>query len=123
MKRELILFIDESGDFGFKKGSSDFYFLTFVLHDQRNSITAQILRIQNYGCFHAGPLIRGEPPYENHAIRERQKLFASFSFFISSLPIFVHTFRWTKRDFERNVLKLERAMAKDFFAKLKERLP
>lgn len=113
MKRELSLFIDESGDFGFKKGSSDFYFLTFVIHDQRKGIAAQISRIQDCECFHAGPLIRGEAPYENLNLRERQKLFAIFSFFVSTLPIHMHTFRWLKKDYERNVLKLEKAMAKD----------
>ena len=113
MKRELSLFIDESGDFGFKKGASDFYFLTFVFHDQRKSIRMQIQRIQDYGCFHAGPLIRHEPPYENLDVRERWKIFMVFSSFVSSLPISIHTFFWSKKECEGSVFKLEATMARD----------
>lgn len=65
MKKELSLFIDESRDFRFKKGVSDFYFLTFVLHEQSKNISTQIERIRHVPCFHAGSLIRCEHPYES----------------------------------------------------------
>lgn len=39
-----------------------------------------------------------------------------FSSFVSSLPISIHTFFWSKKEREGNVFKLEAAMARDLLA-------
>ena len=38
IKSRLNIFIDESGDFGFVKGSSELYGVSFTIHESSNSI-------------------------------------------------------------------------------------
>lgn len=40
--KRLNIFIDESGDFGFVKGSSDLYAVSFTLHESSNSIKSEL---------------------------------------------------------------------------------
>lgn len=40
--KRLNIFIDESGDFGFVKGSSDLYAVSFTLHESSNSIENEL---------------------------------------------------------------------------------
>lgn len=40
--KRLNIFIDESGDFGFVKGSSDLYAVSFTLHESSNSIESEL---------------------------------------------------------------------------------
>ncbi len=44
---------------------------------------------------------------------ERQKRFTVFSFFVSSLPIFIHAFSWIKKEYSKDAFNLEKAMVKD----------
>ncbi|MCI8330899.1 MAG: hypothetical protein HFE04_02220 [Bacilli bacterium] len=41
MKR-LNIFVDETGEFGFAKGASDFYGISFTFHDQTNDISLEL---------------------------------------------------------------------------------
>ena len=116
MERTLSIFIDESGDFGFKKGSSEYYLLTFVFHEQDKDISKQLNKIKNLPYFHGGPLIRKENEYINAPIEERQKIFTLFSGFVSSLPIKTKTFHWIKKDFNNDIYKMESRMARDINA-------
>ncbi len=96
----LSVFIDESGDDGFEKdGSSEFYFFTLVFHDQRDDISGNIAKIDHLPVFHAGPILRKEPPFENENPIARKKLFQSIFVFASSLPIYWKTFRYKKKEF------------------------
>lgn len=113
MKRILSIFIDESGDFGFKKGSSEYYLLTFVFHEQDKDISKQLNKIKNLPYFHGGPLIRREQQDKNISLKERQKIFMVFTGFVSSLPIKVKTFIWSKKEFEKDIFKLESRMSRD----------
>ena len=67
--RELSIFVDESGDFGFYEPHAPFYLFTLVFHDQSNAIEDQINHLEcgltdigfvAHHCFHAGPIIRRE---------------------------------------------------------------
>lgn len=40
--KRLNIFIDESGDFGFVKGSSDLYAVSFTLHESSDSIENEL---------------------------------------------------------------------------------
>ncbi|MBQ2937425.1 MAG: hypothetical protein IJE05_00840 [Clostridia bacterium] len=40
--KRLNIFIDESGDFGFVKGSSDLYAVSFTLHESSDSIESEL---------------------------------------------------------------------------------
>ena len=113
MEKTLSIFIDESGDFGFKRGSSDYYLLTFVFHEQDKKIDKEINKIKNIPYFHGGALIRREDEYKDYTFEERRKIFVLFSGFVSSLPIKVKTFEWHKKEFELDKHKLEKRMARD----------
>ena len=86
MKRKtLSVFVDESGRFQHPDPDSRFYILGMVLHDQDDSITAQIrdleraegeIDIEDH-CFHAGPLIRKEKGYEFLNRKFRGRIFSS----------------------------------------------
>ena len=73
---ELSIFVDESGDFGEYSSNSPYYLVTFVIHEQNNSITQQIDRLnecinnigQNIKAVHAAPIIRREEIYKNFDI-------------------------------------------------------
>ena len=71
MKR-LSIFIDETGEFGFEKGSSRLYGVSFVFHDQSYSIKKEIndlnQRLLNIGyinMIHMADLIMKRGDYSN----------------------------------------------------------
>lgn len=80
-RRELSIFIDESGDFGPFEKHSPFYVLSLVLHDQSDDITGQLGHIhgalQARGldanhAIHTGPLIRREQDYYGLPLPDRR---------------------------------------------------
>ena len=113
MERTLSIFIDESGDFGFKKGSSEYYLLTFVFHEQNKDISKQLNKVKDIPYFHGGALIRREDEYKKSTYEERRKIFMIFSGFVSSLPIKFKTFKWHKKEFNNNIYKIESRMARE----------
>ena len=83
-RRELSIFIDESGDLGPAQSHSPFYILALVFHDQRDDITTHLERIhkalESRGlaadhAIHTGPLIRREQDYQALAMSERRSIF------------------------------------------------
>ena len=113
MEKTLGIFIDESGDFGFKKGSSEYYLLTFVFHEQDKKIDKEINKIHKLPCFHGGALIRKEDEYKESSMEERRCIFSTFSGFVSSLPIKVKVFVWHKKEFEKDNHKMVTRMTRD----------
>ena len=112
-KKLLSIFIDESGDDGFgKEGSSEFYFFTLVFHDQNKEISGNIEKIAHLPVFHAGPILRKEPPFENEDPEKRKKLFQSIFVFASGLPVSWKTFCYEKKMFPNYGL-LQRRMFRD----------
>lgn len=109
----LSVFIDESGDDGFgREGSSEFYIFTLVFHDQDRDISNRIDKIASLPVFHAGPILRKEPPFENVDPAERKRLFQSIFVFASALPVTWKSFRYEKRLFSNYGL-LQRRMFRD----------
>lgn len=78
MEKILSIFIDESGDFGFIKDASKYYLITMVFHDQKLNISSNIEKIKGKPVFHAGPIIRREPPFQDSTIEERKKYFNQY---------------------------------------------
>ena len=112
-KKLLSVFVDESGDDGFgKKGSSEFYIFTMVFHDQRLSVKSNIEKIVHLPVFHAGPILRGEEPFDNADPKERKKLFQSIFVFASALPVKWVTFKYRKGEF-KDYLSLQRRIFRD----------
>lgn len=64
MAKKLKIYIDESGDFGFSKNSSELYVISFILYDTsktiNNSLTylkKKLQVINNNEMIHTSPLI------------------------------------------------------------------
>ena len=82
MKKELSIFIDESGDFGPTESHSPYYFITMVFHNQNDDISDCIKtldsHLDNLGLkshyIHTGPLIRKEREYYNMPLDLRRKI-------------------------------------------------
>lgn len=117
----LSIFVDESGDFGFKEGSSKKYVLSFIFHDQTKSIESNCGKINDLPPLHAGPLIRKEPPFENIEIKERKAIWRKFSLFFEQLPIKCSYLVYDKKEFEEQINKMEKRMNKDLFSLLESK--
>lgn len=115
IKKNISIFIDESGDFGFVGEASKYYIITLVFHDQSNDITSNINKIKDKPVFHAGPIIRREYPFINIDISERKKLFQTFFMFTQSLPVKYKTFTYVKKEFNGNLFKMQGRMNRDIY--------
>ena len=114
MKKQLSIFVDESGNVGFNsEGASSFYIVCLVFHDQKDDISEQLNKIKNEPVFHVGPLIGGKDDYSNMDPRERQKLLNKILIFTSVTPIKQKTFVFDKKEFDSDRHKLMQKMAKD----------
>ena len=77
--KELSVFIDESGDFGELKERPAYYLVTFVFHNQDNSIEEQVSKLEesvhslgfDVEYIHTGPVIRREEIFARYSIDER----------------------------------------------------
>ena len=95
MKKELSVFIDESGDFGAYTPSAPYYIVSLVLHDQRENISQEIAylneRLIYWGfpehAIHTGPLIRRELFYLNMELDDRKRLFNGLFHFTRRIPV------------------------------------
>ena len=93
--KELSVFIDESGDFGEIQERPAYYLVTFVFHNQDNSIEQQVVKLEaavkNSGFsveyIHTGPVIRREDIFDGYSIDERRKLLYKMLNFVNSCPI------------------------------------
>lgn len=110
---KLHVFLDESGDFGFKEHSTKRFILSFVFHDEREDLSRNFGKISSLGYVHLGPLIRKEPPYEEFDLMERTKIFRRFFAFFVSLPIKCASFVYEKRLYEGEEALLERKIEDD----------
>ncbi len=115
--RELSIFVDESGGRG---GTSRYYLLTLVMHDQSNSIAEKVARYEESLLradlpnipFHSEPLLNGHGPYENMSLEQRKKLLYSFNVMVQRLPIFYVTFVYKRSEYD-NLSKLTARMKRD----------
>ncbi len=93
--KELSIFIDESGDFGEIKEIPAYYLVTFVFHNQDNSIEEQVLKLEesvrssgfNVEYIHTGPVIRREEVFARYSIDDRRKLLYKMLNFVNRCPI------------------------------------
>ena len=110
---DLSCFVDESGT---QEGKTDYYVVTFVLHDQADDILGcisgyeQSLRIKGIPDipFHATPLLRAHDAYEHMSIEERKGLLVAFSLLVKRLPIRYRSFVYRSSEFD-NERKLQGA--------------
>lgn len=119
-KKELSIFIDESGDFGPFDKKCPFYIIGLVFHDQSNELSNQIkkldislssLGITNY-TIHTAPIIRKEGDYSDMDIDLRRKVLNRFVSFARSVPIMHHAIIIKKKTCTDSV-SLSSALAKE----------
>lgn len=94
IKRRLNIFIDESGDFGFAKGSSELYCISFTIHESDNEIVNDLeylnnrLEKVNYnGMIHLADLVSKRGEYS----KQRKCIFWSIFYFSKRVNVKIHT--------------------------------
>lgn len=98
LMKKLKIYIDESGEFGFKDGSSDLYVVSMVMYDTSKSITSflnafneRLKEIGYTGMIHMGDLVRHKGDYKNFDISKRKDIFNAIFHLTRKLPINIHS--------------------------------
>jgi hypothetical protein len=119
IKRRLNIFIDESGDFGFTKGSSELYGVSFTIHESDDSIVNDLdylnnrLKKANYdGMIHLADLIAKRGDYSHFNLKQRKDIFWSIFYFSKRVKVKIHTVIVDKR-FKNNKTQLNRELASE----------
>ena len=126
--KELSIFIDESGDFGEVMDYPSYYLVTFVFHDQKNSIHQQVTKLEesiknsgfNIEYIHTGPLIRRENVFEGYTIDERRKLLYKMLNFFNTCPITHFTVAVNRKE-AFNKVELSGKLAKAIYGAISAR--
>lgn len=102
--KRLNIFIDESGDFGFVKGSSELYAVSFTIHESNDSILSELEylneRLNNLkynGMLHLAYLIAKRDDYASFNLEQRQKIFWTIFNFARKVPVKLKTIILDKR--------------------------
>lgn len=93
MKR-LNIFVDETGEFGFGKGSSRLYGVSFTFHEQQddimielNKLNDRLERIGYTDMIHMANLIMRREDYKNFNINMRKSIFNAIYQFSRKIPV------------------------------------
>lgn len=96
--KRLNIFIDESGDFGFVKGSSNLYAVSFTLHESSNSIKNELryldekLILLNYdGMIHLAYLVAKRGDYSHFNFERRKGVFWAIFYFSNRVNVKIRT--------------------------------
>lgn len=118
IKRRLNIFIDESGDFGFTKGSSDLYAVSFTLHESSNSIENELeylnkkLQELNYdGMIHLAYLVAKRGEYTHFDFERRKSIFWAIFYFSNRVKVKIRTIIVDKKYINKK-MQLNIALAK-----------
>ena len=117
IKRRLNIFIDESGDFGFVKGSSELYGVSFTIHESDNSIVDELeylnnrLKKANYdGMVHLADLVAKRGEYSHFKLEQRKNIFWAIFYFSKRVNVKIHTIIIDKR-YKNSKVQLNRELA------------
>ena len=95
MKR-LNIFIDETGMF--EENTSDLYGVSFVFHEQNNSIIYEVRKFNNIlkkigfdGMIHTSNLVRNVDEYKNYSLDDRRKILNSIIQFARNVKAQYHS--------------------------------
>lgn len=96
--KRLNIFIDESGDFGFVKGSSDLYAVSFTLHESSDSIQNELkylnerLKDLDYeGMIHLAYLVAKRGDYSHFDLEKRKSIFWAIFYFSNRVKVKLKT--------------------------------
>lgn len=105
-EKDISVFVDESGSFDSDDGSSRFYLICLVIHDQREDIAGMVsaledalveLGLERTHCVHAGPLIRREGEYTGMSRDERRRIMSRMMAFVRKAPFSYRSFTLDKK--------------------------
>lgn len=127
--KTISLFVDESGDMGFKNMGKSYYIISLVFHEQDKDISNELNKLDKElenlkcpsGAVHTEPLIRREAPYEAYAPNERRAIFTKLFFFAKNCDISYKSFVFEKHQF-KDEMKLEARIARDISQFIRENL-
>ena len=92
--RRLNIFVDETGEFGFEKGASDIYGISFTFHEHDKNITLELeslnKRLEKIGyteMIHMADLIMHRKDYAKFNIKTRKSIFNAIYQFSRKIPI------------------------------------
>ena len=112
----LNIFIDETGEFGFKKGAAKFYGVSMVFHEQNSDITDALNQLNHrldllnfHAMIHMGDLVCGHGDYKDLDILSRRETYKSLYNFSSKVPTRYKTIIVEKRNLD-NVSALQTAI-------------
>ena len=117
--KRLNIFIDESGDFGFVKGSSDLYAVSFTLHESSNSIDNELnylnrkLNGLNYnGMIHLAYLVAKRGDYSHFDLEKRKSIFWAIFYFSNRVKVKIKTIIIDKKYINKK-MQLNIALARE----------
>jgi hypothetical protein len=103
MKR-LNIFVDETGEFGFNKGASELYGVSFTFHEQDNDIMPELITLNNRlseigytNMIHMADLIMKRGDYSKFSIDTRKNIFKSIYHFSRKIKVKYKTIIIDKR--------------------------
>ena len=119
IKKRLNIFIDESGDFGFVKGSSDLYAVSFTLHESSDSIQSELkylnerLKNLNYeGMIHLAYLVAKRGDYSHFDLEKRKSIFWAIFYFSNRVKVKLKTIIIDKKYINKK-MQLNMALARE----------
>lgn len=103
MKR-LNIFVDETGEFGFGKGASELYGVSFTFHEHSNDISAELntlnVKLEKIGyvnMIHMADLIMKRGDYSKFTIDTRKNIFKTIYYFSRKINVRYKTIIIDKR--------------------------
>lgn len=127
--KNLSVFVDESGDFGFGSKSSPYYVITMVFHNQSFDISNTINRLEQElknidfinPVIHTEPLIMRRNEYFNLTAKERKAIFQKLYLFTIKCNIKYKQFYFVKKEFKDD-LDFKAKIAKNISIFLRENI-
>ena len=100
----LNIFVDETGEFGFGKGSSKLYGISFTFHEHNNDIMPELTKLNDKlnrigytNMIHMADLIMKRNEYKNFSIEKRKSIFNAIYQFSRRIPVKYYTIIVDKR--------------------------
>ena len=110
MKR-LNIFVDETGEFGFGKGTSELYGVSFTFHEhdkdimtELNKLNERLKRIGYTNMIHMADLVMRRGEYSNFEIKQRKSIFNSIYQFSRRIPVTYKTIIVDKRFTDNSIV-------------------
>ena len=107
--KKLNIFIDETGEFGFGKGASELYGVSFTFHEQKDDIMFELNRLNERlkklgytEMIHMASLIMGRAEYSSFNIKLRKSIFNSIYQFSRRIKVRYKTIIVDKRFTDNN---------------------